>query len=439
MSLLARAALAGLAWLAVPLPLEALDPAKEQSLQARLDAAEEGSVIRVEAGVYEGPLRIDKAVSLIGVGQPVIDGGHLGHVVRIVAPDVRLEGFVIRNSGDDLSKDHAGVMIQGDRARIEGNRIENALHGIYLKKAGDCLVAGNRILGKETKLVPVEDVLTEGLRLTPDGEMCIVDLDVNQRGNGIHLWNSSGNQLEGNVIRGTRDGIYFSFSDRTSVRDNHVSRTRYGLHYMYSDENVFEGNRFEMNAAGAAIMYSNGLFVRGNRFQNNQGRRAYGLLLQSLEDTTIIGNAVERNTVGIYLENSNRNVFRGNAVSSNYIGVRFTASSQDNAFTRNDFSANLHSVELDGKSDANDWSPGGEGNFWSGSRPVDLDGDGFGEFGHREADLLGRHRREFPLVGLLSNTPALQLLQLAQSKVPLPGVSAIEDAAPLTRAAFGDD
>ena len=43
-----------------------------------------------------------------------------------------------------------------------------------------------------------------------------------------------------NAIRGTRDGIYFSFAEKTTVRGNKITRVRYGLHYMYSDDNLFE-------------------------------------------------------------------------------------------------------------------------------------------------------------------------------------------------------
>lgn len=402
-------------------------------LQARIDAVEAGAVLRLESGEYAGPIRIGKPLTLIGTGQPVIDGGHEGHVVHILAPDVRIEGFIVRGSGSNLMHDHAGIMVEGDRAVVAHNRIEDSLHGIYLKRSHGSQVIGNDVRGKTEKLVPVEDVMAEGLRLTADGELCYVGINVNQRGNGIHLWNSTGNHLEDNEIQHTRDGMYFSFTDRTTARGNFVHHVRYGLHYMYSDENLFENNRFEQNAAGAAVMYSKGLFVRGNTFANNRGQRAYGMLLQSIEDTTFLGNELRQNTIGIYLENGNRNHFYENAVQANYIGVRFTASSLDNHFSRNRFVRNLHSVELDRDSTGNDWAPGGVGNFWDGAQPVDLDGDGSSEFAHREADLLGAHRRDFPLAGLLTQTPALQLVEFVQSRVPLPGISAITDPAPLAR------
>ncbi len=402
-------------------------------LQARIDAAEAGATVRVESGVYAGPLRIEKPLVLEGVGQPVIEGDWKGHVIHVLSDGVRISGLEIRGSGANLSRDHAGIMIEGEGAVVEGNRIADSLHGIYLKKANGSRILKNRITGMKEKLVPVGDIVSEGLRLTPDGEMCIIDVNINQRGNGIHLWNSTGGFLEGNEIEGTRDGIYFSFSDRTIVRDNLVRGVRYGLHYMYSDENVFENNRFEGNAAGSAIMYSKGLFVRGNIFANNRSLRAYGMLLNAVDDTTFIGNELRQNTVGIYVENSNNNHFRENVIGTNYIGVRMSMSSMDNTFSRNGFSRNLHSVELEKSSVGNEWSPEGVGNFWSGAQTVDLDGDGASEFAHREADLLGAYRRDFPAAGLLTRTPALQLVEMVQSRVPLPGVSAITDSAPLTR------
>src|SRR5690606_22617306 len=206
---------------------------------------------------------------------------------------------------------------------------------------------------------------------------------------------------------------------------------RYGLHYMYSDNNRFEGNRFERNAAGAAIMYSEGLFVRGNVFSSNAGFRAYGILAQSVDKSVFIDNALERNAVGLYLENSVGNTLRGNSIARNYVGARLSASSTGNALSRNRFVGNIHSVETDRDSADNEWSASGRGNYWDGAMPIDLDGDGAGELAHREADVLGRHRRGFPAAALLSDSPALRLLKFAHPRAQLGGVPALEDPAPL--------
>lgn len=399
-------------------------------LQDRIDAAAPGAIITLGPGDYAGPVVIDKPLTLEGRDAPRIDGGGEGSVISIRSADVTLRGLVIVGSGIDLSRDDSGIHVTGDRALISGNRIVDALHGIYLKKAAGVRVRHNRIVGKTTLPPPARPASTEIASDSP--ELCS-PLNINARGNGIHLWNSRDCELDGNIITGTRDGMYFSFTDHTMVRGNRIHGVRYGLHYMYSDNNVFEGNTFEDNAAGAAIMYSQNLVVRGNRFLANHGFRAYGLLLNSVDSTRIEGNRIERNNVGIYLENNNANVLTGNTVARNYIGVRLTASSRDNAFSRNTFADNLHAAELaGGQSDSNRWAINGAGNHWQDSAPIDLDGDGTGEMPHREVDLLGDLRRDFPAAGLLSGSPGLGLLEFAHRHAALPGVAGIEDPAPRT-------
>ncbi len=71
-------------------------------LAAALAQAEPGATIVVPAGVYPGPLTIDKAVTLEGDDWPVIQGTLHGDVITVNAPDVTLRGLVIRGSGDSL-------------------------------------------------------------------------------------------------------------------------------------------------------------------------------------------------------------------------------------------------------------------------------------------------------------------------------------------------
>lgn len=398
-------------------------------LQQRIDAAAAGSTLEVGPGEYAGPLIISKPLTLVGRDWPRIDGGGIGNVVSIVAGDVTLRGFVIANSGTNLTKDNAGIHVTGDRATLAGNRIIDALHGIYLKKVSACRLIRNEIRGKTTLAAPERPNST---RIVADSSELCSPLNINSRGNGIHLWNSRECVLDGNVITETRDGMYFSFTNHTTVRANTIRGVRYGLHYMYSDNNSFEGNTFSDNAAGAALMFSKNLVVRGNRFVANRGFRAYGMLLTAVDTTRVEGNHLTGNTVGIYLENNNSNLLIGNAIERNYVGVRLTASSNDNIFTRNTFADNMHSAELAGQSETNRWSLDGAGNHWQAAAPVDLNGDGIGDLPHREVDLLGGLRRPVPAVGLLSGSPGLELLEFAHRHVALPRVEGIEDPAPLT-------
>jgi nitrous oxidase accessory protein len=203
---------------------------------------------------------------------------------------------------------------------------------------------------------------------------------------------------------------------------------------MYSDDNVFVGNTFSDNAAGAALMFSERLTVRGNRFISNRGFRAYGLVFQSVDDSRVEGNHIERNAVGFSFNQCNRNRVIANSVTGNYIGLRFGANSDENGFSANVISRNLHPVEVMGDNGSNHWSLAGVGNFWDGAVLFDLDRDGINDLPHRELDVFGVTRRDFPTVALLSGSPALRVLRFAHQRAAVPGLEAIQDHAPLTAA-----
>ena len=399
------------------------------TLQEQIDAAARGDTIRVEAGVQAGPVVINKPLTLVGTRGAEIRGNSKGNVVTIAADDVTLSGLRITGSGLNLSNDDAAVFVTGNRAKIDNNVIADSLHGVYLKKVFGAQILNNRIEGKTTLAVssePVEKAIGSST------ENCDTPLVANRRGNGIHQWNCEGNLIRGNDISDTRDGIYFSFTNNSRVENNLVHHVRYGLHYMYSDGNVFENNTFSENAAGAAIMFSKELLVRGNRFVNNRGHRAYGLIFQSSDRSRLEQNEIAENAVGLSFNQCNENQIIANRVTQNYIGLRFGSNSDGNRFTQNIFARNLHPVET-GASDVSGshWAVNGVGNFWDGSFELDLDRDGVNDLPHRELDLFGILRRDFPAVAFLSDSPALNLLRFAEQRAALPGTSYIEDPAAL--------
>jgi nitrous oxidase accessory protein len=399
-------------------------------LQGRLAAADPGEVIDVPAGEHRGPFIVGRSVHLRGHGKALLRGDGQTHVVAIRASDVVLEGFEIRDSGMNLMADHAAIHVTGPRAVIRGNRIADSLHGVYVRQADNVRVEANTITGKSWTLERVNPFEASA---PGDGEMCEVTLAQDRRGNGLHLWNSSGHVVADNVIRDTRDGIYFSFVDRSEIRNNDIARARYGLHYMYSDDNHLDDNIFRNNAAGAALMYSQGIVLRRNRLAANRGQRAYGLLLYSVEQTEIRDNALTGNTMGLFMENGQGNRVLDNLVTNNHIGVHIGNSSSENVFAGNTFAGNVHPVETAGDSALNRWAEAGRGNYWEGAASLDLNGDGIGELPHRELDLFGEWRRPFPAIGLLAGSPGDRLLRFVYSRLSLSGLAGVSDPAPLVR------
>jgi nitrous oxidase accessory protein len=415
--------------LCLAIALGLTNSANSATLQERIDAAASGDTIRIEAGVHAGSVVINKPLTIVGERGAEIRGNGSGNVVTIAADDVTVSGLRITGSGLQLSDDNAAVFVTGNRATIDHNVIANSLHGVYLKKVSDARILNNRIQGKTTLCASTE-AIEKGIGT--GSENCDTTLVANRRGNGIHQWNCEGNVIRGNEISDTRDGIYFSFTNHARVENNLVHHVRYGLHYMYSDSNLFEDNIFSENAAGAAIMFSKELVIRGNRFTNNRGHRAYGLIFQSCDRSRLEQNEISENAVGLSFNQCNDNDVVGNRVTRNYIGLRFGSNSDGNRFTENIFMRNLHPVETGGSDvSGSHWAVNGVGNFWEGGFELDLDGDGINDVPHRELDLFGVLRRDFPAVAFLSESPALKLLRFAHDRAALPGASYIEDPAPL--------
>jgi len=400
------------------------------TLQERINAAAPGETIQLEAGIHPGPIIINNSLTLTGEPGTEIRGNGSGKVISVSADDVTLRGLRITGSGLRLSDDDAAVFVTGNRAKVENCVIADSLHGVYLKKVSGAQILNNHIQGKTTLAASTEPV-EKGIGQS--SENCDTTLVTNRRGNGIHQWNCEGNLIRGNEISDARDGIYFSFTNDSRVEKNLIYHVRYGLHYMYSNGNIFENNTFTENAAGAAIMFSKNMVVRANRFVNNRGYRAYGLIFQSSDNGRLDQNDISENAVGLSFNQCNQNEVVGNRVTRNYIGLRFGSNSDGNRFTENIFTGNLHPIET-GASDVSGslWAVHGVGNLWDTELELDLDRDGIIDFPHRELDLFGILRRDFPAIAFLSESPAVKLLRFANERAVIPGMSSIEDPAPLT-------
>ena len=114
-----------------------------EGLAAAVAEAQPGDTIEVTGGVMRGNLVLDKTLTIIGIDRPVIDAENKGTVVTITAPDTVLRGFTLRNSGDKLIGEDAGVNVGAAGALIEDNHIENVLFGIYVHYGPGTTLRGN--------------------------------------------------------------------------------------------------------------------------------------------------------------------------------------------------------------------------------------------------------------------------------------------------------
>ena len=312
--------------------------------------------------------------------------------------------FYVRRWASQLRR----LLVEADDVTLEANDIREPLHGIYVKGGSRAVIVGNRIEGRS-------------------------DLIEEDRGNGIHVWNSRDNRIEDNEILTTRDGIYFSFADTTTVRNNHIHRVRYGLHYMYSNHNVFEDNLFEHNVAGAALMYSTDIRFLRNVFARCRGFRSYGILYQSMEETLAEHNLILDNSRGVFINNSSSSTLRHNQIVANDLAVQLNGDGIGNVMTANNFIHNLSDLLLDVGSVGIDWTDAEGGNYWSSHAGFDLDGDGIGDRPYTIQNVFQVLENDYPEVRFYLFSLAAQILEVAERAVPILALGRARDEAPRIR------
>jgi nitrous oxidase accessory protein len=381
-------------------------PADTSPLQALIDRAPAGTRLEVPPGTYVGDIVIDKPLTLTGARRPRLVGSGGGSVVRVRAADVTVEGFDIDGlGGGDLGRDSSGIHVAGARATIRDCAIANTLFGVYLYEADGSVIENCRIRGIPGK-------------------------DPGEKGSGIHAFNTLSFRFVGNDIADVRDGLYLQNSSKGTVRRNTVRDVRYGLHYMFSDDNTFEDNLFMNGAAGSAIMYSERIVFRRNRFLRNRGFASVGLLLQQCDDVVAESNLIADNARGIFLEGTQRARFSGNIVAKSDVAIVAFDSATATRFEGNSFVGNMSPLMLVGRRlDATF-----DGNYWSGHREPDLDGDGRTERPYRLVSVFDHLRSNLTAADLFVDGFAASALALAETAFPVLSPATVVEAAPLARA-----
>ena len=367
------------------------------SIQAAVDAAQAGDVIRVHPGSYDEIVTVDKTLTLIGSGpaavlrtgnprqEAVVQGVNtnpLG-IINLQADDVVLRGFTVQANTDGpgvfTHPAFSGYLIEGNlvwRNNPVGNPVPNTPSGgLHLNSSGDrpTVVQGNAF----------KDHTAESF-----GDGVYTELVV-------HNARIEGNYFEGNVhysidLAGSESSTGFPGfegpyprSSNVVITDNTIERSG-GVLVQYADDVEVSNNRI-MHATRTGVYVGgrvNGVAVSNNTFSNaanvvadgiHFGRHT-GIFVGTLDipgeitgvlvsGNTIQGHlngiwlagdaadpgigvvsgvTVENNTIrqsrqhGILLTGAIGNVIRGNVTDHNHLdGIHVDATSTGNTFSAN--------------------------------------------------------------------------------------------------------
>lgn len=363
------------------------------SLQAQIDAAPAGSILRPAAGVYGGPLTLTKPLTLDGGGKVTIDAGGSGSALFVATDNATVRGLTLRNTGQSHDQVDAAITVTGNHNRIEDNHIDNALFGIHLKQANHNLVKNNRIRSKA--------------------------VEASLRGDGVRLWNSVENRIAGNTIDGVRD-ITIMNSPRNRIIGNTIRHARYSLQLVFSPHTLIEGNTLSENITGIVIINSDNVTVRRNRIMHLMETSSAGVAVKRSGEALVEGNEIVHCAVGILADSpinpDEKLIINNNRIAHNTTGMQFYGERGGHQIHRNSFEKNLTQVVVfgSGNAHANDWL----GNYWDDYEGFDLDKDGVGDKPHELYAYADRIWMDQPKARFFRNAPVLELLDFLERLAP---------------------
>lgn len=379
--------------------------AKSSNLQNIIHQAQSGDRLLLAAGTYYGPLTIDKPLTLIGSHKAIIDGKKKGNVITITASGVVIRNLQIQNSGNTPATEDSGIFITQETKNviISNNYLQDNLIGIYLKGAKSAQVRNNTIIGSRFHRI-------------------------NDRGNGIYLWNAPGSIVENNQIRYGRDGIFVTTSRDNVFKGNTMRDLRFAVHYMYTNDSEVSNNISINNHVGYALMFSDQINAYANQSIGDSER---GLFFNYANYSVIHHNLVTGGAKKcVFIYNANYNQFNHNIFEECDIGVHFTAGSEKNDIYENAFINNRTQVKYVGTRNI-EWSKKGHGNYWSDNTAFDINNDSIADQAYQPNDLVDQIVWRHPMAKLLLNSPAVQILKWAQSEFPGLHPGGVTDSYPL--------
>lgn len=285
-----------------------------------LAAAPDGGTVTVCPGTYPEALRIERAVTLIGLDLPTVDAGGIGAAIDVVGGSARIEGLrlvggtgsvngpLVTNGGglnaygSDGPVDVVGCLIEDNLAELGGGvlfgdaggslidtevRLNVAgLHGGGVYAAGDVVVEGGRI--------------SENVASTYGGGLAVGDNVV------VSLVGAAVTDNQGDL-----GGGVFSFqggrveADGASVIGGNAATGGGGGVYLWDAELVGgEVSDNDGGPTGGGVYVLDGGAVEDALVTRNLAEDGAGLLLRgpaSLADTTVEANVAANNGGGAYL------------------------------------------------------------------------------------------------------------------------------------------
>ena len=369
--------------------------AQQLDLQAQIDAAQEGTVIQLEKGVYEGNIVITKSIILEGV-----------------------EGTVLKSNADEPT-----ITIDNtSNVTIRNINIETLGTGMTIRKANDIKLSNINMENVDAgiKIYNAHDVL--GSELTIEGNT----QHYSKKGNGIAIYESKSIELLENDIRSVQDGFYIENVKDIIIQGNTVTKSRYGTHFMYSTEGTIRENIYTENVTALMVMMTENIQVEDNTASYQNDFNGTGITLYDTKAALLQRNKVAGNRVGISMQKSADIQLINNTLHMNQTALESIRSDESNTAMQNQFIGNLVNVRSDKEGLTL------QQNYYDDYSGIDLDDDGTGDEAYVALQSFGQWMVRKPVYQYFIESPSVVLLNTIDKQTNNTTKELLVDTSPQT-------
>ena len=119
------------------------------TLREGVKAAKDGDTILLNQGIYkEGNIIISKAICLIGINSPVLDGENKNEILTLTGKNIVIKGIHFLNAGYSSMNDYAALkIIDATNIVIENNSFNNTYFALHVANTTHSIIRNNTIKG----------------------------------------------------------------------------------------------------------------------------------------------------------------------------------------------------------------------------------------------------------------------------------------------------
>lgn len=393
----------------------------QETVQAAVDAAPNGTAVRVPEGVYEEHVTVDKSLTLVGEEGARVSGGGNGTVITVEADDAAFSSLNISGVGSETrARGEAGQNAAWDRNIEEaygesdaGIHFDGTTRGLVHDTYIDTNSTG--VLFSDTEGGVVTETTVRGSEEWIDGFMGVLTI-------------RSPAVVQNSTFYGGRDSVYSHASDGLVVRDSYMERGRFGVHLMYTSNTLLRANTVrDKELSGLVIMTR----PTGNYVVGNDVRRSQNGIATEGTRSYFAENTVVDNSYGMKM-GAGSSVYTRNVFAHNGVGARASSIIPSNSVTENDFVDNEVQVTA-AEGSMRIWGYEGSGNYWSNAPP---DAEEF-----RPTDPVDSSATTVDGMATVRESPSYALLNGLETLIPGMRSTGVVDESPLSEPAVygGED